>query len=172
MTTPMPEQWLPVPIPEFAHLYEVSDLGRVRRIAPAQGTRVGRIIGGRPNRDGYLRVNLCDRTRNGTDKLIHVLVLEAFVGPCPSGMEACHGDGDPGNAALSNLRWDTPIANAADRKRHGTHKFGECHPNARLTDSQIAEIRAASGSQKSIARLFGISQQHVSDIKRGQRRAA
>lgn len=54
-------------------------------------------------------------------RLVHRLVLEAFVGPCPEGMEGCHGDGDPTNNSLGNLRWDTATSNQLDKVRHGTH---------------------------------------------------
>lgn len=49
------------------------------------------------------------------------LVLEAFIGPRPSPkMDCCHGDDDPANDVLSNLRWDTKSANYADSVRNGT----------------------------------------------------
>lgn len=51
---------------------------------------------------------------------VHVLVLDAFVGPRPKGMEACHNDGDGTNNKLSNLRWDTHKANIQDSISHGT----------------------------------------------------
>ena len=46
---------------------------------------------------------------------VHRLVLEAFVGPCPEGMECRHLEGDTANNALSNLAWGTPQENAADK---------------------------------------------------------
>lgn len=52
-------------------------------------------------------------------KLVHRLVLEAFVGPCPSGCEGCHYDGNPANNIVSNLRWDTTKNNCLDKRRHG-----------------------------------------------------
>src|SRR5262245_33311629 len=55
---------------------------------------------------------------------VHQLALEAFVGPRPEGCECCHNDGDHTNNALSNLRWDTAKANAADQARHGTQVRG------------------------------------------------
>lgn len=88
-------------------------------------------------------------------RLVHRLVLEAFVGPCPDGMEACHGDGDPDNNRLTNLRWDTRSANQMDSVRHGT-KFT---PNVRLThaDVEVAkELRAAGHSYRRIAELIGV----------------
>jgi hypothetical protein len=35
-------------------------------------------------------------------------------------MECLHGDGDPTNNNLSNLRWGTSIENEEDKLRHGT----------------------------------------------------
>ena len=69
--------------------------------------------------DHYLIVNLSDGVRKHT-KLIHRLVLAAFVGPCPPGLVCCHNDGDPTNNHVDNLRWDTYAANEADKVRHGT----------------------------------------------------
>jgi hypothetical protein len=67
-------------------------------------------------------------------KKIHTLVLEAFVGPRPPGLVACHGNGDHFDNRLRNLRWGTYSDNAYDQVRHGTHKLatqGQCpygHP--------------------------------------------
>ena len=91
---------------------------------------------------GYLRV----KCGSGTQYRVHRLVLEAFIGPCPDGMECCHNDGDPGNNRLDNLRWDTHSANSLDAVRHGTHpgfcNKGEKHPKAKLTESDVLRIRS------------------------------
>lgn len=42
---------------------------------------------------------------------------------------------------------------------------------SRLTDEDVAAIRAADGSQADIAARFGVSRQYVSDIQRGARAA-
>jgi hypothetical protein len=118
------ERWLPVAGYEGA--YEVSDLGRVRSIDRVI-TRNGRpaLLRGtvlKPNPvppTGYLAVNIW---RNGKCKMgrIHVLVLEAFVGPRPAiDIEGCHGNGDHHDNRLANLRWDTKKANAQDTLSHG-----------------------------------------------------
>jgi len=68
-------------------------------------------------RHGYLAVNLDSGGKN-VSRMVHALVLEAFVGPAPEGMEACHyPDPDPANNAVSNLRWDTHAENAKDKYR-------------------------------------------------------
>ena len=54
---------------------------------------------------------------------VHRLVLLAFRGAPPPGMECRHLDGDPGNNQLSNLVWGTRKQNAADTIRHGRNPF-------------------------------------------------
>ncbi|MBN7395680.1 HNH endonuclease [Mycobacteroides abscessus subsp. abscessus] len=119
------EQWRPVV--GFEGLYEVSDLGRVRTVprlvSMGRGYRTvpGRIRKyGHSTTHGYLIVGLSrPGKRRATTALVHRLVLEAFVGPCPDGMEACHFDGDKTNNRLPNLRWDTRRANQDDAIRIG-----------------------------------------------------
>lgn len=53
---------------------------------------------------------------------VHHLVLEAFVGPRPEGMQGCHNNGDSKDNCAANLRWDTPKANAMDTLLHGCRK--------------------------------------------------
>ena len=111
----MTEEWRPVV--GYEGFYEVSDQGRVRRVAAGQGSVAGRIL--RPSSDpkGRQQVTLSGggvaRRRR-----VHHLVLEAFVGPRPDGMVACHWDDNPRNNALANLRWGTLADNAADALRN------------------------------------------------------
>ena len=115
MIEPTAERWLPVP--GYEGLYEVSDWAHVKSL-PRNTTRGG-IMKQSTGQHGVQVVNL---TRNGKQRvrLVHHLVLEAFVGPCPEGRECCHGDGNPANNRLGNLRWDTHEANMQDAARHGT----------------------------------------------------
>lgn len=161
------EQWKP--IKGFEDLYEISTLGSVRQIADRNGTYPGRVLATRRNRAGYARVQLCQSPLPPVEKLVHVLVLETFVDPKPEGCEACHEDGNPENSSLSNLRWDTPKNNAKDRDRHGTTPRGRTHGMVRLHENDVLRIRRSLGSQREIAARFGISQQHVSDIKNARR---
>src|SRR3972149_1183846 len=95
------EEWRPVV--GWEGWYEVSNLGRVRRIKEAAGTRRGHIlrwaVGGKPP---YPRVFLC-REGKVLTKRVHRLVAEAFLGPCPEGQEVNHKDGDKANPRASNL---------------------------------------------------------------------
>jgi hypothetical protein len=98
------------------------------------------------NRD-YRWVILC-KGKTRRQEYVHTLVLEAFIGPRPEGMEACHFPiRDAFNNDLRNLRWDTALANMQDMKAHGTGRRGEGHYRTRLTKEAVREIRdlAAGG---------------------------
>ena len=118
------EKWLPVvSYPD----YEVSDHGRVRSVDrtkcyPVNGWRTfkSRVLKQHQTRAGHMQVRISNDDGVKTF-LAHRLVLEAFVGPCPEGMEACHWDDNPANNLLSNLRWDTRSNNHYDRVRNGIH---------------------------------------------------
>lgn len=133
-------------------LYEVSNLGRVRswrtysgrstaksprmlKLSPFQGKK-------------YLRVGVTNSYGKVIHKRVHRLVLEAFIGPCPEGMEGCHNDGDPTNNKLENLRWDTHSNNLFDAIKHGTIINGEDHPKSALTKEQVAKIKAIAAEIK------------------------
>lgn len=119
-----PEEWRNT-IGLEAYL-QVSTAGRVRSITKPDA--LGRVVTGKlltPRMSGrYMRVRIRSNHRI-VERSVHVLVLEAFVGPRPGGMQACHNDGDRRNNSLSNLRWDTCKANKADAIRHRTAVFAE-----------------------------------------------
>lgn len=110
------EIWKAVPGHEGA--YEVSNLGRVRslerrvRLVPNPGVETTRRVPPRilkPGRvkSGHVSVAL----GKGNSRLVHQLVLEAFVGPCPHGCETLHGNHKPWDNRLENLRWGTRSEN-------------------------------------------------------------
>lgn len=120
------------------------------------------------DRDGY-QIVVLHRNRQAFRRNVARLVLMAFVGPCPPGMESCHEDGNPGNNALSNLRWDTHANNRADMERHGTSPRGERVGNSKLVALQVQYIRclAALGMTYAvIARHIGVSKPLIGRIVR------
>ncbi len=105
------------------------------------------------NRDGRLYVSLYNDGLQTTFS-VHRLVLEAFVGPRPKGMEACHfPDPSPLNNTLKNLRWDTPSNNQKDRIVHGTYQYGEKNRLSKLNDVMIAEMQALREQGLSYAKI-------------------
>lgn len=121
------ERWLPVT--GYEGCYEVSSQGKVRSVdhLDGRGRRVkGRVLAFRPLPNGRPRVSL-SRGGVATDAYPYRLVLEAFVGPCPDGMEALHWDDDFGNNAIENLRWGTRTENMRDMSRNGGGNAGRTH---------------------------------------------
>jgi hypothetical protein len=102
------------------------------------------------NESGHLAVRLGDGSGNTTSRLVHHLVLEAFTGPCPPGLQARHLDGNPANNRPGNLVWGTQSENEQDKVRHGTDNRGERSWRAKLTEETVHLIRAliARGVQK------------------------
>lgn len=132
------EKWLP--IPGYEGRYEVSNMGEVRgldrTIFCKNGTRrfqAGKTLKADRTRTGYLQVSLQDSGKTWR-QTVHRLVLLAFVGPCPEGMECCHKNGVRDDNRLINLRYDTHSNNQKDQVTHGTNPWAartECakgHP--------------------------------------------
>ena len=115
------EEWRAVVGYEGA--YEVSNLGGVRSLArlSTAGRRVhGKELYPSAAASGHLYVTL---RKDGNKRKVgtHVLVLEAFVGPRPDGMDACHWNDNPADNAVHNLRWGTRSENILDQVRNGKH---------------------------------------------------
>jgi hypothetical protein len=105
----------------------------------------------------------------GKSLWVHHAVLFAFVGPRPEGQECRHLDGNPANNSLDNLRWGTRLENMRDKATHGTEPRGEERVNAKLTTSQVAQIRLDERPHRVIAREYGVAHSIVGGIQRGQR---
>jgi hypothetical protein len=102
---------------------------------------------------------------------VHTLVLTAFVGPCPAGMECRHLDSNPTNNHISNLQWAYHVTNAADRVPRGTAPIGVKNGRAKLNDEKVREIRklrAQGWSQRAIGQLFGVAVATVNDTLCGR----
>lgn len=116
----MMEEWRPVVGHEGA--YEVSSLGRVRSLPrtcsavrklrdgkrkPWSRTVPGRMLAtSKTGRYGYRTVRMGGKTR-----ALHVIMLEAFVGPRPPGLCGMHKDECGWNNVIENLKWGTYIEN-------------------------------------------------------------
>jgi len=141
----MKEEWKP--IPGYEGYYEVSNHGRVR------GLKRGRVLKSRVNHGGYHLVQLHKEGKK-KHKRIHRLMLEAFVGPCPEGMECLHIDGDPANNRLDNLRWASPSDNNLDTVKHGRHNNANkthCPRGHELTPENIPNWIKKVGRRQCLA---------------------
>ena len=125
---------------------------------------------GSPRRsDGRLRYAV--RGNAGQYRRVYgsVLVLEAFVGQRPAGMEACHNNGKCTDDSKGNLRWDTPESNKADTLIHGTRARGIRIHTAKLNEASVRNIRELSGNGMAnthLARMFGVSTTMIIHVKK------
>lgn len=174
------EIWKSIP---YWPKYEVSNMGRVRRIAgpDARGyINKEKIL--RPSPKGDAKVTLSDWPRYKSEKVAR-LVLFAFVGPAPKGTEACHENDDKQDNRLSNLRWDTHRANGKDAIRNGLMQIGESCHKAKLTEDQVREIRRLHnpnvkrgggkdgprvGSTRWLAKKYGVHHAQIQGIISGR----
>ena len=109
--------------------------------------------------DGYPEVKLRVDGKRRTLK-VHSLVLVAYVGPKPDGLQALHRDGNPRNNRLTNLRWGTPQENADDTIRHGRTLKGSKARAAKLVEKDVETIlvyHQEGMPPARIARLWKIS---------------
>lgn len=176
------ENWLPVV--GSKGLYEVSDLGRVRSLDRVQTYQrldqySGRVLTIERHRRGVMlrpgekpsgHVSVVLGRRLGS-KDVHFLVLTAFAGPCPVGMECLHDNDIASDNRLANLRWGTRSENVLDAIRNGGRKIGSGAVNAKLTEADIPEIRArlsAGASSEVVARDYGVSGGTIRQVTRGR----
>ena len=105
----MEEEWRTI---KGFPMYEVSNLGRVR----SWNMQGGRHDGGKRARkphlmtlgrlaDGTRTVTVRNRIYRGTMRVVHRIVLDAFVGECPEGHIVHFEDGDKSNCHRDNLSW-------------------------------------------------------------------
>lgn len=180
----MNEEWKD--IKGFEGCYAVSNLGRVKSLPRVVNSKPG--TSGRPipekimkfstTRDGYSRVGL-KRSQKSYQRSVHRLVAQAFI-PNPENKPTVnHEDLYRTNNCVDNLSWMTESEQQKHLFRVGARREdGEHNAMAKLTDTQVAEIRSlyvprtcytgrnprAGLSQRSIADRFGINQVTVSRI--------
>lgn len=161
----------------YEGLYLVSNLGRVKSLDRVTykisrwGTLTEYRLGSKilkPNPCTKHAVVTLYKDKLGKNKQIHRAVLEAFVSPCPPGMEGCHNDGNPRNNNVLNLRWDTHKGNHQDRIKHNTSNKGIKNGSAKLNDQLVREIREhyrkRNFTVKKIAETYKVSKATIEEI--------
>lgn len=157
------EVWMAVVLTEWPECtaFEVSSLGRVRRVVPSiRGKALQNEIltqqwtGNAKYNSKRLRVRLAWQGKR-LDKKVHRLVCVAFHGPQPSpDHEVAHfPERDPANNTAVNLSWRTKSENASHRYVHGTA------PPRRLTPEQVRDVRQryqAGEGLNALARAVGV----------------
>ena len=157
----MKEEWRD--IAGYEKAYQVSDLGRVRsldRTVPDRRGYTKRLKGRvlKPANCGaspYQTVILHAEPEPKTCP-VHRLVAIAFLGPCPSGHEVCHGPNGKLDNSVPNLSYGTRSQNQLDRYRDGT--FGN-KPVRRSDGKEYLSVAIAS-------RETGVGMKEISTVCR------
>lgn len=169
------ETWRPVP--GYEGRYEVSDAGRVRSCGFYSGNRwgtrtwrPGRIRKLVPSDTGHLTVELVDADGARCTVKVHRLVLLAFVGEAPHGKPyGLHGDDDPTNNRVENLRWGTPGDNSDDAVRNGGHTQARketCELGHLLVAPNLVDSSAALGHRSCLAcKLAQANHRHDENLR-------
>lgn len=122
------ENWKPVF--GYEDYYEVSDLGRVRRIERKIRTAIrhntektwpGRILKMNRKRNGYLTVDLCKENRVKTIT-VHKLVATAFIPNPENKREVNHINCNKTDNRVCNLEWCTSQENKDHAKENGLYE--------------------------------------------------
>lgn len=168
MELPLFEEWRD--IPGYEGIYQVSDQGRVRRIAKKIGATKGYVFQSRINRHGY---RILDLRKDGvqTTHQVHRLVMLAFAGEPPTHKhQVNHMNGIRHDNRLVNLEYVT----ASENLLHsyyvlGRPRSGDGRSRSVFTEQQVREIRTlhAQGlGYKRLAKRFGASRSAVMGVCR------
>lgn len=131
------EEWRMI---DICQAYEVSSLGRIKRVLPGKRTRVGSIL----RTESSVKYRTATLVYNGERYPIHIhiLVCSAFHGPKPPNHVACHLNGDSHDNRSANLMWATPKENERHKEIHGTKRKGAAINGAKLNAGDIPNIKA------------------------------
>ena len=158
------------PIAGYEGLYEVSDDGRVRSLSRTTG-KEATILRQNFSGKGYYAVALC---KNGIARTVyvHLLVANAFVDKpdVSHRLVVNHKDGDKTNNCANNLEWVSYSENNSHAYNTGLKQKGALFYNAKLSDSQVAEIKANGKctTYEAIAQKYGVTKATIRDILIGK----
>lgn len=150
----------------YEGLYQVSNLGRVKRLK-GKYRKSERILKQGINKQGYLLVCLC---KDNTHKMgrVHRLVAQAFIPNSENKPQVNHIDEDKTNNNVDNIEWMT----AKENNNHGSR-------NVRSAISKGTKIKAidiATGecneyySIHECARELGLSHSNILKYLKGKLR--
>ena len=122
---------------------------------------------------GYLRVALYSGKGKCKVHSVHRLVYEAFISAIPDDLFINHADGNKENNALSNLEVVTRSQNElhAYRELKRPTPKGSKNGHAKLDEDKVKQIRQllSNGThQRDIAKLMGVTQPRISEVKNGR----
>ncbi len=174
------EVWLPVQ--GYEGLYEVSNLGNVKRLSRISKNSLGRdtrlpeliMKPIESKKQGYFRIGT---SKDGRHKMnaVHRLVALAFIPNPENKPQVNHKDGDKGNNKLDNLEWCT----AKENKIHAHQVLkikmpqGEGASGAKYSEvfiTKILDLRFKGGLRYTdISAITSVHKDYIGLVCRGER---
>lgn len=137
------------PVVGFEGIYEVSDCGRIFRVANGQGCIKGKELISCLNSTGYLHVSLC-KNGKATSHKVHNLVATAFIARIDDYKQINHKDGNKTNNHVDNLEWCNSSHNNAHAHQTGLNKT--------LGDKTMREVIGTHLVTRDIVRFHSIGE--------------
>ena len=121
--------------------------------------------GSKDKRWGYGFVN-----RNGQTRGAHRWSWELVNGPIPKGMIIMHKCDNPGCVNPDHLALGTHQDNVDDmirkgRAKHYNNRFGVNHPQAKLNEDAVRDIRSSKLSLSKMGAKYGVCIQTISRVR-------
>ena len=162
-------------IKQYEGLYQVSNLGRVKRLAKNSIRKDGRPLGlrekilkNKPSNNGYIHTCLTDKGES-VFYLVHRLVAEAFIPNPKNKYSVNHKNTDKHDNAVTNLEWHTreeQMIHAVEKGKSGIK--GEKNIRSKLTQEQANQIRISykkgNITQKELSEYYNVSRQLIGYI--------
>ena len=143
--------------------YEVSNLGKVRNI------KSGRIIKPSLNKNGYLRIWLCENNKKKY-LYLHRIIATAFIDNSEEKPCVNHIDENKTNNDLSNLEWCTERENAIHGTR--TKRAAEKHFKKVIQLDLNENVLNEFESMKQAEQETGVFARNISSCCSGKRKSA
>lgn len=164
----------------YTGLYEVSSFGRIRSLDRVRKDVLGRttyhkgrVLKLGRDKDGYSIVTLRYATKHSVKQMrVNRLVAKTFIKNPKKLPLVNHLDLGKRNNRTENLEWCTNLRNVRHAMQDGRWlAMNNSNKAKKLTPEKVSQIRIAHAcgeTQQSLADRFGVVNQMVSNIVRGQ----